>query len=385
MTPEPTETLHSTEALVAEIRAGRMVVLVDDEDRENEGDLVMAADAVTPEAINFMARFGRGLICLALTQEKCRSLNLPLMVNDNRANRSTAFTVSIEAARGVTTGISAADRAHTILTAVAPHAAPSDLVQPGHVFPLMAQPGGVLARAGHTEAGPDLALLAGRAPAAVICEIMNDDGSMARLPDLRVFAKTHGLALGSIADLIHHRTAHESLVERVDCSPQAPHPWRLVAYRDRAVGQPHFALVLGQPKPSVVSRVRVHEPFTVLDLVSTGAPGHSWPLAKAMRAIEASGCGVVVLLNAASSPDQLFAQVSGQSISAALPPSNSQGASSSMALRNYGLGAAILKDLGVGRMELLARPRKMPSMAGFGLEICGFIPDPNQLNEETEQ
>lgn len=203
MTPEPTETLHSTEALVAEIRAGRMVVLVDDEDRENEGDLVMAADAVTPEAINFMARFGRGLICLALTQEKCRSLNLPLMVNDNRANRSTAFTVSIEAARGVTTGISAADRAHTILTAVAPHAAPSDLVQPGHVFPLMAQPGGVLARAGHTEAGPDLALLAGRAPAAVICEIMNDDGSMARLPDLRVFAKTHGLALGSIADLIH--------------------------------------------------------------------------------------------------------------------------------------------------------------------------------------
>jgi 3,4-dihydroxy 2-butanone 4-phosphate synthase/GTP cyclohydrolase II len=232
------EPLQPISDLISAIRAGGMVVLVDDEDRENEGDLVMAADCVTPEAINFMARFGRGLICLTLTEARCRQLQLPMMVHENRSAHATAFTVSIEAARGVTTGISAADRAATILAAVAPAAKPDDLVQPGHIFPLMAQPGGVLARAGHTEAGCDLAQLAGHSPAGVICEILNDDGSMARLPDLRAFAKAHGLPLGSIADLIHHRTAHESLVERVSEEPVRimDADWRLVAYKDRAMG-----------------------------------------------------------------------------------------------------------------------------------------------------
>ncbi len=367
--------LDATEDLIAEIAAGRMVVLVDDEDRENEGDLVMAADAVTPEAINFMARYGRGLICLTLTQDRCRQLNLPLMVLDNRATHTTAFTVSIEAAAGVTTGISAADRAHTIATAVADGARADDLVQPGHIFPLMAQPGGVLARAGHTEAGCDLAALAGRRPAGVICEILNEDGSMARLPDLRVFAKTHGLKLGSIADLIHHRTAHESLVTRLVERPLQDHyrGWRCLAYQDKAVGQAHLALVMGQPNPQTETLVRVHEPLTVLDLLGLDQTLHSWPVAKAMQTIAQRGCGVLVFLNCGSQAQVLLDQLTGSQTAAAQPVQGSNGAASSLALRNYGLGAAILKDLGVGRMRLLAQPRKMPSMMGFGLEVTGYL------------
>ncbi|MFZ9757118.1 MAG: bifunctional 3,4-dihydroxy-2-butanone-4-phosphate synthase/GTP cyclohydrolase II [Burkholderiaceae bacterium] len=367
--------LHPAEEIIEEIRAGRMVVLVDDEDRENEGDLVMAADAVTPEAINFMARYGRGLICLTLTQDKCRQLKLPLMVLDNRAAHTTAFTVSIEAATGVTTGISAADRARTIATAVADDARPEDLVQPGHIFPLMAQPGGVLARAGHTEAGCDLPALAGRRPAGVICEILNDDGSMARLPDLIQFAQTHGLKLGSIADLIHHRTAHESLVTRV--SEQVltgPYEgWTCLGYQDKAVGQAHLALRLGTPDPLQETLVRVHEPLTVLDLLGFDQAVHSWPVAKAVDTIEQRGCGVLVFLNCGTSPQVLFDQMAGRKTSAALPAQNSANAASSMALRNYGMGAAILKDLGVGKMKLLAQPRKMPSMMGFGLEVTGYL------------
>lgn len=376
----PESLLNSTQELIEEMRAGRMVVLVDDEDRENEGDLVMAAEAVTPEAINFMARHGRGLICLTLTQSRCKALGLPLMVNQNRAAHGTAFTLSIEAASGVTTGISAADRAHTIQVAVQPTTSPEDLVQPGHVFPLMAQPGGVLARAGHTEAGCDLAALAGLSPAAVICEILNEDGSMARLPDLVGFAAQHGLKLGSIADLIHHRTSHESLVERVETLVEAPGGWRLLAYRDKAIGQPHLALVFGEPRSEIATLVRVHEPLTSLDVLGVGVPGHSWPVPAAMQAIEQAGCGVLVLLNAAPSAQILFDQLQGRPVSAALPSSAPKAPASSQALRNYGLGAAILRDLGVGRMTLLARPRKMPSMAGFGLEISGFVPDPNALN-----
>jgi 3,4-dihydroxy 2-butanone 4-phosphate synthase / GTP cyclohydrolase II len=357
-------TLSPTEDLIEAIRRGEMVVLVDDEDRENEGDLVMAADAVTPEAINFMARFGRGLICLTLTPTRCAQLQLPLMVNQNRTPHGTAFTVSIEAAQGVTTGISAADRATTIAAAVAPHAKPTDLVQPGHVFPLMAQPGGVLARAGHTEAGCDLADLAGRAPASVICEILKDDGSMARLPDLLVFAREHGLLVGSIADLIHYRTAHESLVEQISASLPAPEGWRLMAYRDKAVGQPHLALVMGTIEPDQETLVRVHEPLTPLDLLGSNSSLHSWSVSRAMATIAERGRGVIVLLNVAPSAQTIFDQIGGVVVPSA--------GASSLALRNYGLGAAILKDLGVGKMRLLARPRKMPSMAGFGLEVCGY-------------
>ncbi len=358
------EPLQPISDLIAAIRAGGMVVLVDDEDRENEGDLVMAADCVTPEAINFMARFGRGLICLTLTEGRCRQLQLPMMVHENRSAHATAFTVSIEAARGVTTGISAADRAATILAAVAPAAKPEDLVQPGHIFPLMAQPGGVLARAGHTEAGCDLAQLAGHSPAGVICEILNDDGSMARLPDLRAFAKAHGLPLGSIADLIHHRTAHESLVERVSQEPVRimDADWRLVAFKDRAMGQPHLALVKGVPDPTRACLARVHEPFTVLDFFEE-AGRHSWPLQQALSHMAAQPePGVLVLLNCAAGADRLFEQLQHRQPKA--------GASS--ALRNYGLGASILRDLDVRKMILLAQPRKMPSMAGFGLEVLGY-------------
>lgn len=364
--------LASTENLISEIKAGRMVVLVDDEDRENEGDLVMAADAVTPEAINFMARYGRGLICLTLTEDRCRQLSLPLMVNQNRSSHGTAFTLSIEAAHGVTTGISAADRARTIQAAVAPDARPQDLVQPGHIFPLMAQPGGVLARAGHTEAGCDLAALAGRMPAAVICEILNEDGSMARLPDLLPFAAQHGLKLGSIADLIAHRSAHESLVEEVSqgSAQILGQSWSWYTFKDKAVGQPHLALVLGNPNSESDTLVRVHEPTSLLDwldLDHVAQARHSWSIPAALQAIAKSGCGVLVMLNCAPHAQTYFAQLRGESTSA-VPPSPA----SSQALRTYGLGATILKRLGVGRMRLLATPRKMPSMAGFGLEITGY-------------
>jgi 3,4-dihydroxy 2-butanone 4-phosphate synthase/GTP cyclohydrolase II len=297
------------------------------------------------------------------------------MVNQNRSSHGTAFTLSIEAAQGVTTGISAADRARTVQAAVAKEARPEDLVQPGHIFPLMAQPGGVLARAGHTEAGCDLAALAGRTPASVICEILNDDGSMARLPDLLPFAAHHGLKVGTIADLIAHRSAHESLVEEV-----ASHPvqlldkqWQLHAFKDRAVGQPHIALVLGDPQPAYDTLVRVHEPTSLLDWIDLQNPSppvrHSWSIGAAVRAIAERGCGVLVMLNCAPSSETYFAQLRGERTSA-VPPSPA----SSQALRTYGLGATILKTLGVGRMCLLAKPRKMPSMAGFGLEVTGYQP-----------
>jgi 3,4-dihydroxy 2-butanone 4-phosphate synthase/GTP cyclohydrolase II len=363
-------TLSQPEELIEEIRAGRMVVLVDDEDRENEGDLVMAASCVTPEAINFMAKHGRGLICLTLTEERCQQLNLQLMVNDNQSPHRTAFTVSIEAAKGVTTGISAADRATTIAAAVAKKAGPQDLVQPGHIFPLKAQPGGVLARAGHTEAGCDLAQLAGLEPAGVICEILKDDGTMARLPDLLEFAKSHGLKIGTIADLIKYRSANESLVKRLSQRRirTAHGELQLVVYEDRAAQQPHLALVVGDPRPDHESLVRVHEPFTVIDALDADSALHSWSLSNALEAIQGHGVGVVVMLNCAPSAEVIFAklQVVNQPASATL----TQGASRQ--LRNYGLGAAILRDLGVGKMKILAQPRKMPSMMGFGLEVTGY-------------
>ncbi|MCL4682232.1 MAG: 3,4-dihydroxy-2-butanone-4-phosphate synthase [Rhodocyclaceae bacterium] len=353
--------------IVAYIRDGRMVVLVDEEDRENEGDLVLAAEYVTPEAINFMAKFGRGLICLTLTEARCRQLNLPLMVRDNRSPHGTAFTLSIEAAEGVTTGISAHDRARTVQAAVAKRAQPADIVQPGHIFPLMAQNGGVLVRAGHTEAGCDLAQLAGCEPAAVICEILKDDGTMARLPDLVEFAKTHGLKIGAIADLIHYRNENETLVERIaEKDVACAHgDFHLIGYRDKTSGDVHIALVKGKIDPQAETLVRVHEPITVLDFLDCQSDRHSFSVDRAMRTIAKQGSGVIVLLRRASSTPDLVAALQGES-EAAKPAAKWDP-------RLYGIGAQILRDLGVRRMKLLASPRKMPSMAGFQLEITGYL------------
>ena len=362
--------------IVAELRAGRMVVLVDEEDRENEGDLVLAAEHVTPEAINFMVTHARGLVCLTLTRARCAQIGLKPMVQHNGSVHGTAFTVSIEAAEGVSTGISAADRALTVRAAVAQGARAEDIVQPGHVFPLMAQDGGVLMRAGHTEAGCDLAALAGLEPAAVICEIMNDDGTMARLPDLERFADRHGLKIGAIADLIEYRSRNESLIERAS-SRALRTPWgglQAVLYRDRASGGAHLALVHGTPHSAVDPvLVRVHEPLSVLDVLEADGSGHSWSLPRALQRVVAAEAGVVVLINAGESAATLLDR-----FDAAAAPTRGAAA----ALRTYGIGAQILRDLGVRRMRLLAAPRKMPSMTGFGLEIDGFEPPPESTSEQ---
>ena len=362
-------------ALVNELAAGRMIILVDEEDSENEGDLVLAAEFVTPEAINFMAKFGRGLICLTLTEERCEQLNLPMMTTRNGTSYGTNFTVSIEAAEGVTTGISAADRAKTVQVAVARNAKASDIVQPGHIFPLKAQKGGVLMRAGHTEAGCDFAALAGLTPAAVICEIMKDDGTMARLPDLIQFAQDHGLKIGTIADLIHYRSQHESIVERIaEREMQTVHgSFRAIAYRDKPSGGAHLALVHGDVVAGSETLVRVHQPVTILDMLETQVTTHSWTMASAMAAIKAAERGVMVLLNCEESAEQMFAQFAALTNSDPRP----QARASRMDLRTYGIGAQILKDLGVNKMKLLASPRKMPSMTGFDLEVTGYQAKPD--------
>ncbi|MGE5105125.1 MAG: bifunctional 3,4-dihydroxy-2-butanone-4-phosphate synthase/GTP cyclohydrolase II [Betaproteobacteria bacterium] len=350
--------------IIADLRAGKMVVLVDEEDRENEGDLVCAADHVTPDIVNFMARFGRGLICMPITEARARQLNLAPMTAVNRSVHGTNFTVSVEAAEGVTTGISAADRAHTIRVAAAADATPDDVVQPGHVFPLIAQPGGVLARAGHTEACCDLARLAGLSPSAVLCEIMKDDGTMARLPDLEIFAREHGLKIGAIADLIHHRSRTERLVERVAERPLTTPvgTFRLVVYRDKLSDATHLALVRGPISPEVETLVRVHEPVTIMDVLEAESESHAWSILEAQKAIVQAGRGVIVLLHRPESAQELRRRAIGGN---APPPSK-------MDLRNYGIGAQILRDLHVGKMRLLARQRKMPSMAGFDLEVTGY-------------
>ena len=359
--------------LVAELAAGRMVILVDEEDRENEGDLVLAADHVTPEAINFMARYGRGLICLTLTRERCEALRLPMMARSNGTKFGTAFTVSIEAARGVTTGISAADRAHTVRTAVARDARAEDIVQPGHIFPIQAQDGGVLMRAGHTEAGCDLAQMAGLTPAAVICEIMNEDGTMARLPDLQRFAQAHGLKIGTIADLIHHRSHNESLIERAGSrallTPQGA--FDCTAFRDRSGGL-HLALTVGAWQPGDEVLVRVHEPLSVLDWLDAGNDGaHSWSLPAALATLQRERRGAALLLNCADENAQtLLARAMPDP---ATPPARR---AATMDLRTYGIGAQILRELGISRMKLLGQPRRMPSMAGYGLEVTGFVAAP---------
>jgi len=358
-------TLTPISELIADLKAGRMIVLVDDEHRENEGDLIVAADCVTPEAINFMAKHGRGLICMPITEERARQLKLPLMVQENRAPHGTAFTVSIEAASGVTTGISAYDRAHTIRVATAPGARPEDIVTPGHVFPLVAKPGGVLVRAGHTEACCDLAQMAGFSPSAVLCEIMKDDGTMARLPDLTVFAQEHGLKIGSIADLIHFRSQNETLVRRVterDITTVRG-PFRLIIYIERISGATHLALVRGDVDPKSETLVRVHEPTSFVDLLDAGPGTHSWSVQEALDTISTAGKGVIVLLNCSEGPAQLIERVAA---SAPDPAGKSE-------LLTYGIGAQILRDLNVGRMRLMSKPRKMPSVAGWELEITGYV------------
>lgn len=368
--------ISSVLEIVEELRAGRMVILVDEEDRENEGDLVMAAEFVTPEAINFMVTHGRGLVCLTLTEERCRQLDLPLMATRNGTRFGTNFTVSIEAAEGVETGISAADRARTVQAAVAPDAKPLDLVQPGHIFPLKAENGGVLVRAGHTEAGCDLTAMAGLTPAAVICEVLNTDGTMARLPDLVKFASEHGLKVGTIADLIQYRSEHESMVERLhERTVQTAYGAFLCrAYRDLSAGGLHLVLQHGDIRADQEVLVRVHEPTSVLDVLFEEDVGHSWSVGKALKAIAQSPAGVVVLMNCQQEPEALFEQVDfwGNAHTIEAP----RGRTSRNDLRTYGIGAQILRDLGISNARLLAQPRKMPSMAGFGLTITGYHNEP---------
>jgi 3,4-dihydroxy 2-butanone 4-phosphate synthase/GTP cyclohydrolase II len=357
------------EDIVADMRAGKIVILVDEEDRENEGDLILAADHVTAEAINFMAKFGRGLICLTLSRERCERLQLPPMTARNGDKKGTAFTASIEAAEGVTTGISAADRARTVQAAVARNALPTDLVQPGHVFPLQAVDGGVLMRAGHTEAGCDLAAMAGCSAASVICEIMNDDGTMARLPDLQIFAAEHGLKIGTIADLIAHRSRVESLIEQVGTRSiqTAAGEFTAHAFRDTTGRGIHLALVKGEWAVEDAVAVRVHEPLSVLDALEVNRTMHSWSLEAALAHIASEGKGVVVLLNCGESGEQLLSQFEGTARAAHAPERGR------MDLRSYGIGAQVLRQCGVHKMRLLGSPRRMPSMTGYGLEITGYI------------
>lgn len=365
-TPVP---ISPVEDIVADMRAGRIVILVDEEDRENEGDLVLAADHVTAEAINFMARYGRGLICLTLSRERCEALQLPPMTARNGDKKGTAFTVSIEAAEGVTTGISAADRARTIQAAVAKGAVPDDLVQPGHIFPLQAVDGGVLMRAGHTEAGCDLAVMAGCSPASVICEIMNDDGTMARLPDLQLFAAVHGLKIGTIADLIAYRSQVESLIEKMGSHTinTAFGEFTAHAFRDTTGKGVHLALVRGVWADSDTIPVRVHEPLSILDALQVGRTMHSWSLDATLSHIASEGKGVAVFLNCGESGEQLLAQFEGTARPAHAPERGR------MDLRTYGIGAQVLRQCGVHKMCLMGSPRRMPSMTGYGLEITGYI------------
>jgi 3,4-dihydroxy 2-butanone 4-phosphate synthase / GTP cyclohydrolase II len=361
--------ISPVEDIIEEMRSGRIVILVDEEDRENEGDLVLAAEHVTPDAINFMARFGRGLVCLTLTRERCERLRLPPMVERNGTKMGTAFTVSIEAAEGVTTGISAADRARTVQAAVAKNAKAEDLVQPGHIFPLQAAEGGVLMRAGHTEAGCDLAAMAGLTPAAVICEVMKDDGTMARLPDLQLFAADHGLKIGTIADLIEYRSRNESLIEKVGSRPLVTAYGEFVAHawKDKPSQGLHMALVKGKWSSDETVPVRVHEPLSVLDALEVNRSMHSWKLDASLKHIAAAGKGVAVLLNCGETAQQLLAQFEGTATASHGPERGR------MDLRTYGIGAQILRECGVHRMNLMGNPRRMPSMAGYGLEIAGYV------------
>jgi 3,4-dihydroxy 2-butanone 4-phosphate synthase/GTP cyclohydrolase II len=358
--------------IIADIRAGKMVIMVDDENRENEGDLLMAAEKVRPEDINYMATHGRGLICLTLSRERCAQLRLPLMVTETDQHHATNFTVSIEAAEGITTGISAHDRARTVQAAVAPNAKPEDLSQPGHIFPVMAQPGGVLTRAGHTEAGCDLARLAGLEPAAVIVEILNEDGTMARRPDLERFARMHGVRIGTIADLIRYRLEKERNVERIEeTTVETAHGrFRMMLYEDRIKHAVHVALVKGDPAKVEAPLVRVHLQDTLGDVIGVRSPSLGWPLEEAIGRIAEEEAGVVVLLREQESSrdfveaakdigrtrDEIEAARSGDAV-----------------LRTYGVGAQILRDLGLHKIRVLSAPKQMYAISGFDLEIVDYV------------
>ena len=364
--------MNTIPELLDDIREGRMVVLMDDEERENEGDLVMAASKVRPEDINFMARFGRGLICLPITRERCAQLKLPLMVNQNQARFATNFTVSIEAAEGITTGISAYDRAHTIRTAVQPDAQAEDISQPGHVFPLMCNPGGVLARAGHTEASADLAMLAGLEPAAVLVEILNEDGSMARRPELEAFAREHDLKIGTIADLIHYRLKTEKTVEHVSTHDVNTDfgPFRLHTYRDTIEERLHLALVRGKVSPEEPFLVRVHVQNPLSDVLSIRRSDFGMPLRTALEQIDAEGSGVLLVLGGEKSDEEIL-RIIEQKPAPAIEASGDN--RRSRELRTYGIGAQIISDLGVRKMRVLSAPWKLTGLAGFGLEVVEYI------------
>lgn len=369
--------LSPIEDIIADYREGRMVILVDDQDRENEGDLLIPADSITAQDINFMTLHGRGLICLTLTAERCRQLGLPLMVRKNNARTGTNFTVSIEAAEGVTTGISAADRATTVRAAVKPDAQPSDLVSPGHIFPLMAEPGGVLMRAGHTEAGVDLARLAGREPASVICEILKSDGSMARMPDLVEFSREHAVKVGTIADLIRYRLEHEPTVHRVAETRFATQfgEFAAVAYHDVIGRDTHVALVAGEVRPDDPVLVRVHVHTGLYDVLADARRDYPWPIRSALRRIGEEGAGVLVVLHSDEGGDGLVQRIrrfQRHDRDIELPWEEPGGD-----LRMLGVGSQILADLGVGRMRVMGNPKKVHGLSGFGLEIADYVADPD--------
>ncbi|MFC2971886.1 bifunctional 3,4-dihydroxy-2-butanone-4-phosphate synthase/GTP cyclohydrolase II [Azotobacter bryophylli] len=355
--------LNTIDELIEDIRQGKMVILMDDEDRENEGDIIMAAECVQAEHINFMARFARGLICMPMSRERCEQLNLPLMAPRNGSGFGTKFTISIEAAEGVTTGISAADRARTVQVAAAKDAKAEDIVSPGHIFPLMAQPGGVLARAGHTEAACDLARLAGFQPSGVICEIMNDDGTMARRPELEVFAAEHGLKIGTIAELIHYRLTHERTVQRIAEQPLDSELGRfnLVSYRDEVEGDVHMALVMGEVKADQPTLVRVHNMDPLRDLLMVHQPGR-WSLRAAMAEVARAGSGVVLLLGHPLSGNEVLAHLREGSPRSPLTYST------------VGVGSQILRDLGVRKMRLMSSPMRFNAISGFDLEVVEYLP-----------
>jgi 3,4-dihydroxy 2-butanone 4-phosphate synthase/GTP cyclohydrolase II len=368
--------LVSIEEAIAEIRAGRMIILMDDEDRENEGDLCMAAEKVSPEAIAFMARYARGLICLPLSEEKLAELGLPMMVAENSAPLGTAFTASIDARRGVSGGISAADRATTILTAVRDGAGPGDVVTPGHVFPLRARRGGVLVRTGQTEGAVDLARLAGLKPAGVICEIMKDDGSMARLAELDRFATEHNLKIATVAELIQYRLRHDSLVHRV-AEAQLPTrfggDFRAVVYGSDVDGGEHLALVRGTISPDEPTLVRTHAEYLPGDVFGYAQRNTGAVLQRAMQVIAAEGKGVILYLRRETHGVDLFTGGNGQTQPATEPSTNP--ATRLREFRDYGIGAQILRDLGVGKIRLLTNyPRRLVSLPGYGLEIVECVP-----------
>tara|TARA_B110000116_G_scaffold114159_1_gene99198 strand:+ start:359 stop:1495 length:1137 start_codon:yes stop_codon:yes gene_type:complete len=364
-------TFADIEDIIADLKQGKMVIMVDDENRENEGDLIMAAEKVRPEDINYMARYGRGLICLTLTRERCAQLRLPLMVEETDQHHATNFTVSIEATEGITTGISAHDRAKTVQAAVAKNATPDQLSQPGHIFPIMAQPGGVLTRAGHTEAGCDLARLAGFEPAATIVEILNEDGSMARRPDLEEFARKHDIKIGTIADLIRYRLEKERFVERI--AKKAVNTdygdFTLYCYDDQVSQSVHVALVKGDLSKHESPLVRVHIQDTLGDVLGVQATALGWPVTNAIRRISEEETGIVIILREQESSRDLMDAVENLSLQA--DELNEKRIDDG--LRTYGVGAQILRDLGVKQMRVLSAPKQMYAISGFDLKITEYV------------